>query len=45
MEVGCVLGMPTGERTRATTAYLTFVALDDRERPTPIAPIRPLSSL
>jgi len=30
----------TGERTRATTAYLTFVALDDRERPTPIAPIR-----
>lgn len=31
----------TGERVRATTAYLTFVALDPREKPTPIAPIRP----
>ncbi|MBE7500161.1 MAG: acyl-CoA thioesterase [Verrucomicrobiales bacterium] len=31
----------TGERVRATTAYLTFVALDRREKPTPIPPIHP----
>lgn len=31
----------TGERVRATTAYLTFVALDRKEKPTPIPPIRP----
>lgn len=30
----------TGERVRATTAYLTFVALDQNERPTPIGPLR-----
>jgi acyl-CoA hydrolase len=30
----------TGERVRATTAYLTFVALDAHERPTPIPPLR-----
>jgi acyl-CoA hydrolase len=29
----------TGERVRATTAYLTFVALDEHERPTPIGPL------
>lgn len=31
----------TGERVRATTAYLTFVALDRQEKPTAIPPIRP----
>lgn len=31
----------TGERVRATTAYLTFVALDPHEKPTPIPPLRP----
>jgi len=29
----------TGERTRATSAYLTFVALDEHEKPTPIPPL------
>ncbi len=31
----------TGERVRATTAYLTFVALDAQEQPTPIPTLRP----
>ncbi len=31
----------TGSRQRATTAYLTFVALDAEERPTAIPPLRP----
>lgn len=31
----------TGERVRATTAYLTFVALDDQGRPAVIQPILP----
>ncbi len=31
----------TGAQIRATTAYLTFVALDSRERPVPIPPLRP----
>jgi acyl-CoA hydrolase len=31
----------TGEQVRATTAYLTFVALDAHERPTPIPPLAP----
>jgi acyl-CoA hydrolase len=30
-----------GGRVRATTAYLTFVALDEREKPTPIPPLSP----
>jgi len=29
----------TGQRMRATSAYLTFVALDESERPTPIPPL------
>jgi acyl-CoA hydrolase len=31
----------TGQTFHATTAYLTFVALDDAGRPAPIAPILP----
>ena len=31
----------TGQQVRATTAYLTFVALDDTERPVPIPPLTP----
>ncbi len=31
----------TDGRQRATTAYLTFVALDAQERPTPIPPLKP----
>ncbi|MGD9154641.1 MAG: acyl-CoA thioesterase [Bacillota bacterium] len=31
----------TGEQIRATTAYLTFVALDDDQRPRPAPPLRP----
>lgn len=31
----------TGHQTRATTAYLTFVALDAAEHPTPIPPLQP----
>jgi acyl-CoA hydrolase len=31
----------TGEQVRATTAYLTLVALDDNERPAPIPSLKP----
>lgn len=31
----------TAEQVRATTAYLTFVALDENERPTVIPPLQP----
>ncbi|MFL5815637.1 MAG: acyl-CoA thioesterase [Bdellovibrionia bacterium] len=31
----------TGEMTHTSTAYTTFVALDDLGRPTPIPPIKP----
>jgi acyl-CoA hydrolase len=31
----------TGEKVTATTAYLTFVALDENKRPTPAPPIVP----
>jgi acyl-CoA hydrolase len=31
----------TGEQIRATTAYLTFVSLDDDQRPRPAPPLRP----
>lgn len=31
----------TGEQVRTTTAYLTFVALDAREKPTAIPPLTP----
>ena len=31
----------TGERTHTSTAYTTFVALDDNGRPTPVAPVLP----
>ncbi|MBN2508046.1 MAG: acyl-CoA thioesterase [Verrucomicrobia bacterium] len=30
----------TGQQVRTTTAYLTFVALDAREQPTPMPPLR-----
>lgn len=30
----------TGECRRATTAYLTFVALDDHQKPRPVPPLR-----
>src|SRR5262249_17466426 len=42
MEVGCRVeteDMRTGTRRYVTKAYLTFVAVDDRGRPRPIAPI------
>jgi acyl-CoA hydrolase len=31
----------TGSQTRATTAYLTFVALDEQERPVSMPPLQP----
>jgi len=31
----------SGETRRATTAYLTFVALDEKEHPVPIPPLQP----
>jgi len=31
----------SGEQVTATTAYLTFVALDENKRPTPVPPIVP----
>ncbi len=31
----------TGERRKTTKAYLTFVALDDLGKPTPVAPLAP----
>jgi len=31
----------TGELTHTSTAYTTFVALDDHGRPTPVAPVSP----
>jgi acyl-CoA hydrolase len=31
----------TGEKTHTSTAYTTFVALDDNGRPTPVAPVLP----
>lgn len=33
----------TGERRHTNTAYLTFVALDDAGRPTPVPAVRPSS--
>ncbi|MGH7163094.1 MAG: acyl-CoA thioesterase [Planctomycetota bacterium] len=33
----------TGARAHCASAYLTFVALDDRGRPTPVPPIQPES--
>jgi acyl-CoA hydrolase len=33
----------TGEMTHTSTAYTTFVALDDLGRPTPIPPIQPVT--
>lgn len=44
MEVGVQVlreNPDTGEQIRATTAYLTFVALDEHERPTLIPPLQP----
>jgi len=33
----------TGQKVMATTAYLTFVALDENKKPTPVPPILPQS--
>ena len=44
MEIGVsawVENPKTGEQKRTTTAYLTFVALDDEGRPTPVPPLEP----
>ena len=44
MEVGvkaCVEDLRTGERTHVSSAYLTFVALDESRRPVPVAPVVP----
>jgi acyl-CoA hydrolase len=44
MEVGVQVtseNFQTGESVRATSAYLTFVGLDDRKRPTPIPQLKP----
>ena len=44
MEVGVQVAREdpnTGEKTIATTAHLTFVALDENKRPTPAPPILP----
>jgi len=35
--------MVTGEKQYTNTAYLTFVAIDDNGKPTPVAPIKPLT--
>ncbi len=47
MEVGVQVSKEnpyTGEVVRATTAYLTFVALDESKKPVPINPIKPETS-
>ncbi len=44
MEVGVKVtteNLLTGERTHTCSAYLTFVALDDNRKPTPIIPVIP----
>ncbi len=44
MEVGVkayVEDLPTGERKHVSSAYLTFVALDGKRRPTPVPPVVP----
>ncbi|HLK50522.1 MAG TPA: acyl-CoA thioesterase [Bryobacteraceae bacterium] len=44
MEVGVKVmteNLLTGEQRHTCSAYLTFVALDERRRPTPIAPVIP----
>ena len=33
----------TGRRTVATTAHLTFVALDENKKPTPVIPVLPVT--
>jgi acyl-CoA hydrolase len=33
--------IPTGEKIKSNEAYYTFVALDSRHRPTPVAAIEP----
>jgi acyl-CoA hydrolase len=33
----------SGESARTTTAYLTFVALDDTKHPTVVPPLRPVT--
>lgn len=44
MEVGVTIDAEspfTGRQTRATSGYLTFVALDERGRPIPVPPVLP----
>ena len=44
MEVGVLVvreNFYTGESNRATTAYLTFVGIDEHKRPTPIPQLKP----
>ena len=44
MEVGvkvCVEDLNTGEVRHTSSAYLTFVALDDEGRPAPVCPVIP----
>ncbi|HNL68092.1 MAG TPA: acyl-CoA thioesterase [Leptospiraceae bacterium] len=44
MEIGVQVSREnpyTGEVVRATTAYLTFVALDENKKPVPIPPVEP----
>jgi acyl-CoA hydrolase len=48
MEVGVQVNKEnpyTGETTRATTAYLSFVALDSNKRPCPVPPLQLTSDL
>jgi acyl-CoA hydrolase len=33
----------TGKKTDTNTAYLTFVAIDEKGKPTPVAPIKPVT--
>jgi len=46
MEIGVLVTKEnpiTGKNARATTAHLTFVALDENKKPTPVIPILPES--
>jgi acyl-CoA hydrolase len=47
MEVGVRIeaeNLTTGEVTHAGSCFLTYVALDEKKRPTPVEPITPVSS-
>ena len=34
----------TGDRTHTNTAYLTFVAIDERGKPVPVQPVKPVTA-